>query len=67
MSIFGWDYPAGCNGTPYDEESPEECPQCGAENSTEDGEPVCAGAPDFCSVMCAKSYDEQHQTVTEEE
>ena len=56
MSIFGWSYPAGCSGTPYDDDSPEECPQCGAANSTDEGEPVCSDAPDFCSVACQETY-----------
>lgn len=33
MSIFGWSYPAGCSSTPYDDEPPEACPQCSADNS----------------------------------
>lgn len=56
MSIFGWSYPAGCSGTPYDEEPPEACALCGAANSDEDGVPVCADAPDFCSVACQETY-----------
>lgn len=32
MGIFGWSYPPGCNGTPYDEFTDEEhCPECGRE------------------------------------
>ena len=27
MGIFGWDYPPGCSGTPYDEDQP--CDVCG--------------------------------------
>ena len=56
MSIFGWSYPAGCSGTPYDDDRPETCPQCGAANSDESGAPVCADAPDFCSVACQETY-----------
>lgn len=56
MSIFGWSYPAGCSSTPYDDEPPEACPQCGADNSDEDGKIVCADAPDFCSVACQETY-----------
>jgi len=56
VSIFGWSYPAGCSSTPYDDEPPEACPQCGADNSDEDGKPVCADAPDFCSVACQETY-----------
>ena len=56
MSIFGWSYPAGCSGTPYDDDRPEVCPQCGRNNSNEEGEPVCVDAPDFCSVACQDTY-----------
>lgn len=27
--MFGWSYPAGCNGTPYDDEPPIFCNSCG--------------------------------------
>lgn len=56
MSIFGWSYPAGCSSTPYDDDRPEKCPQCGAANSDDEGEPVCADAPDFCSVACQEAH-----------
>jgi hypothetical protein len=56
MSIFGWSYPAGCSSTPYDYEPPEACPQCGVANATDEGEPVCADATDFCSVACQEMY-----------
>ena len=56
MSIFGWSYPAGCSGTPYDNDRPEVCPQCGCNNSNEEGVPVCVDAPDFCSVACQDTY-----------
>ncbi len=57
MSLFGWSYPAGCSSTPYDDDRPEgKCPQCGAINSDEEGTPVCADAPDFCSVACQETY-----------
>lgn len=49
MSKFGWSYPPGCNGTPYDEDHPcdvcgyeagacicPECPVCGSA-----GDPLC--------------------------
>lgn len=56
MIIFGWSYPAGCGSTPYDDDGPEQCPQCGAANSTDEGDPVCTDAPDFCSVACQETY-----------
>lgn len=49
MSKFGWSYPPGCSGTPFDEDHPceccglfpddcicPECPECG-----EHGNPKC--------------------------
>ena len=39
-----------------DNDPPEVCPKCGGENCTEDGEPVCVEAPDFCSVTCRDLY-----------
>ena len=56
MSIFGWSYPAGCSSTPYDDDPPEACPQCGAANSTDEGKPECVDAPGFCSVACQQTY-----------
>ena len=35
MSAFGWSYPPGCSGTPYDDDD-ESCSVCGAQN------------PDYC-------------------
>jgi len=43
-------------GEGCDDDRPETCPQCGAVNSDEDGAPVCADAPDFCSVACQETY-----------
>lgn len=57
-SIFGWSYPPGCSGPPDDDrDPPEECPECHAANSTDDGDPICDDAPDFCSVKCRDAYD----------
>jgi hypothetical protein len=36
MSNFGWSYPAGCSGTPYDEHDVERCHQCGVPLAEED-------------------------------
>ncbi len=56
MSNFGWSYPAGCSGPP-DDDYAEVCPVCGAPNHDEEtGEPLCAAAPDFCSVECSEAY-----------
>jgi hypothetical protein len=57
MSIFGWSYPAGCSSTPYDEEDVIECPQCGAANADDEGEPVFAADPVFCSAPCRDEHD----------
>ncbi len=49
MSIFGWDYPAGCSGTPYDE--PAYCGICG---KVEDNCscPECQGCGEFGNEDC---------------
>jgi hypothetical protein len=49
MSLFGWSYPAGCSGTPYDDDYPCElcqvdpswcaCPTCGVCGAQ--GDPDC--------------------------
>jgi hypothetical protein len=57
MSKFGWSYPAGCSGTPYDDEGPLECPVCGKPNADEEsGEPIYPESPDCCSAECAHTY-----------
>ncbi len=59
MSNFGWSYPAGCTGTPYDEdEDPVECPTCGKENWDEEADaPVYPPSPDYCSEACVPAGD----------
>jgi hypothetical protein len=39
-----------------DQDAPEACPVCGADNCTEAGDWVCAEAPAFCSVACRDTY-----------
>lgn len=57
MSTFGWSYPAGCSGVPgSEEELPEACPLCGADNANTEGEPVFLEDPAFCSAACAAVY-----------
>lgn len=54
MSMFGWSYPAGCTGTPYDDDAPEACPCCGGVNWDEDGGvEINKGAFPYCSPSCA--------------
>ncbi len=36
MNNFGWSYPAGCTGTPYDEGDDAHCARCGVELAEED-------------------------------
>ena len=65
MSIFGWDYPAGCSSVPGDEfELPETCPMCGEQNANEEGEPVHPADPAYCSQACAVAAAEA-QTVAD--
>ena len=58
MSLFGWSYPAGCTGTPYDaDDGPETCPVCDAPNWDDDaGVEVYKPDPAFCSKACADAY-----------
>jgi len=58
MANFGWSYPAGCTGTPFDEDPGEECGAfgCKNDNADEDGEPVFPADPGFCSEACRDDY-----------
>ena len=49
MPNFGWSYPAGCSGTPYDDFPPEDCPVC-KKPLPEDSE------DSFCSKVCEAGY-----------
>lgn len=65
MSVFGWDYPAGCSSVPGDEaELPESCPMCGADNTNEHGEPTYAADPAYCSERCAVA-DSEAQAIAD--
>jgi len=47
------------------QEAPEECPQCGAENSDEEtGEWVYLAAPGFCSQKCEQDHG-AHQAASD--
>ncbi len=46
---------------------PEVCPVCGGENSTEEGEPVCVEAPDFCGVACRDAYVKEQREADDAE
>lgn len=67
MGLFGWSYPAGCNGTPYDEEQAVEIkvPGVSADIVTfwlEDGTVEVVynpGADDEKTVFIFKGEDEQ--------
>lgn len=56
MSNFGWSYPAGVSGTPYDEYTPESCPVCGVANWDEEKEEFIHSSHTFCSDSCARDY-----------
>ena len=65
MSVFGWDYPAGCSSVPGDDaELPETCPMCGAPNQDEHGEPTYAADPAYCSERCAVA-DSEAQAIAD--
>lgn len=55
--MFGWSYPAGCNGTPYDEFLPEECPICGKANWDEVTETTIHPSGVFCSDECQTTHE----------
>jgi hypothetical protein len=61
MSVFGWSYPPGCNGTPFDDDSP--CMVCG---KFED-ECICPECPKCGSVGDLKCYEEHGLVRTQEQ
>jgi hypothetical protein len=69
MGVFGWSYPAGCSGTPWDEpDYPEECPVCGNPNTDPETEDwVCPVAPGFCSFECLDSWVDSQRLEAEAE
>jgi len=52
MGIFGWDYPPGCSGTPFDE--PDVCEVCGGDPDSSRPEAAC-----ICPVcpVCGQAGD----------
>lgn len=55
--MFGGSYPAGCSSTPYDEDDPLVCPQCGGANHDEETDaPIFEADPAFCSAACRDRY-----------
>lgn len=60
MSIFGWSYPPGCSGTPFDEEYP--CAVCGGwDINPSQAKPhtpacICPECPECSSVGDPKCY-----------
>ncbi len=52
MGIFGWDYPPGCHFVPGDEDVPEVCPVCGAENYDPETNKWAFGDGPYCSATC---------------
>jgi hypothetical protein len=43
------------------QELPEQCPVCGRDNADEEGEPVYAPDPAFCSQACAEQYAKEQE------
>jgi hypothetical protein len=60
MGIFGWSYPPGCSGGPYDE--PVICEVCYQSDTTCDC-PECPVCGEFGRPEC---YEEGHLTLTPE-
>lgn len=76
MSIFGWSYPPGCNGTPYDEDYP--CEVCGGYDTIGGkGKNQCVcpeckvcgevGNPDCYLPVDSKNEFHHGQVMTEEQ
>lgn len=83
MGIFGWSYPPGCNGTPYDENHPcdvcgnieddcicPECPVCG-----DFGNSACyiehgmkrSDEQKFSLVVNERQWEQEHQAILQYE
>ncbi len=60
-SVFGWSYPPGCSGTPYDEDYP--CDICG--NFPENC--ICPECPVCGEYGNPKCYEEHGLTLTAEQ
>ena len=58
MSMFGWSYPAGCDGPPDQPEPPDECDVCGKKLPEEN-------ATGFCSKACEDKYRKQEMVYDE--
>ena len=66
MSIFGWSYPPGCNGTPYDD--PVWCEVCGGNLDAKDGsgiECICPECPYCGEVGDLYCYEHHGLTLSE--
>jgi len=63
MSLFGWSYPPGCSGTPYDEDHP--CDVCGEFEDT----CICPECTQCGAIGDTKCYTPGHhvQTMTRSE
>lgn len=61
MGIFGWSYPAGCHGTPYDED--QQCEICGWEA----GSCICPECPECGEQGNPTCYKEHGLVVSEEQ
>ena len=65
MGIFGWDYPPGCSGTPFDD--PRFCDVCGKDaESSRDG-CICHECPECGEVGRPECYEEHGMTRTPEQ
>jgi hypothetical protein len=62
MGIFGWSYPPGCSGTPYDE--PDFCDVCGGNLDAD--ECLCEECPVCEEVGRPECYTEHGMTLTDE-
>jgi hypothetical protein len=65
MGMFGWDYPAGCSSTPYDEFTPETCPICGKDNWDEKKEEWVHKSQVFCSDACEEEDSKNNKEAAD--
>ena len=68
MSIFGYSYPPGCNGTPYDDDY--QCEVCGGFdtiNGKGNNQCVCQECPVCGEVGNPDCYEEHGIELTEEQ
>ena len=68
MGMFGWSYPPGCSGTPFDDEGP--CEVCGGYDTYHGEGPnqcVCPECPECGDVGNPDCYTEHGLVLSDEQ